>query len=105
MTRALGTRLRRLEAARGTGGARVITIYGGTPQEGDGELARLNAAGEASSGDVVITLTGNPGAVRSSVDGVEMAAVVAAVDGTTRAMRPAVVVRAPYRPETKSGHG
>ena len=77
-------------------------MYSGTPEEADAELARLCATGEACSGDVVIKLTGYSGPVRSSIDGVDMAAVMAAVDGTIRAMRPAVVVRAPYRPEMES---
>jgi hypothetical protein len=96
MTRALGTRLRRLEAARGTGRARVVTIYSGTPKEADAELASLHAAGEARSGDVVIKLTGYPGVVRSSVDGVDMAAVMRAVDGTIRE------IPAPARPNSRS---
>jgi hypothetical protein len=104
MNRAFETRLRRLEAARGTGRARVVTIYSGTPEEADAELARLHVAGETGSGDVVIKLTGYPGAVRSCVDGVEMAHVMAAVDGgTTRAMRPALVVRTAYRGDLGGG--
>ena len=103
MNRSLETRLRRLETVRRSGRARVVTIYSGTPEEADAELARLHAAGEAGSGDVVIKLRGYPGAVRSCVDGVDIAAVVATVDDTTRPMRPALVVRAPYRGDIGAG--
>jgi hypothetical protein len=64
MNRGLENRLRRLEEVRGTGRARVVTIYSGTPEEADAELVRLHAAGEAGSGDMLIKLTGYPG-VRS----------------------------------------
>jgi hypothetical protein len=95
MNRGIENRLRRLEATHRGGRARVVTIYSGTREEAAAEWARLKVAGEASPGDVVITLTGYPGPVRSNVDRVDMAA-VHAVDGTAPGI-PSVV-----RPDSRS---
>ena len=95
MNRALEQRLRRLERSTGRTLACVVTIYSRTHEEAAGELARLNANGEASERDLIINLTGYDGPTRSDISGIDMLTVMRAVDSKTRGTP--VRVCAPYR--------